>query len=157
MTLQYENATHVWCTLSLSAGRHDHRHIQGPDRGLRSATSNFSLAAGHSLTIPFRIKFASDANVGTQTALFILETVNTGGTVVAPFTTALSGNGTPINAPYATGKIHNNPTTKYTVTVHASPPATTTRGLRDGAERHASHARQQQQQTQSITRARRAR
>ena len=123
VTLQYKDATGTWCTLSLSAVG----TMVGTFKGLTGAcgsTSNFSLAAGHSLTIPFRIKFASNANVGAQTALFILETVNTGGTVVAPFTTVLSGNGTPINAPYATGKIYVNSTSKYTLTMHVTAPST---------------------------------
>ena len=131
VTLQYENSTHVWCTLPL-------RHIttiKGTFVGLTGAcvtpttntanlTKHFSLAAGHSLTIPLRIKYASAAkNVGTQTAIFTLETVNSTGTAIAPFTTT-TVNGVPTHAPYATGLIHVNPTTKYTVTVHAAPPAT---------------------------------
>ena len=122
VTMAYENATHVWCSVSLAG----FGTLKGTFKGLTGAcgsTSNFSLAAGHSLTIPFRIKFALRTNVGTQTTLFTLETVNTGGTPIAPFTAATT-NGVPIHAPYVTGVIHINPTTKYSVTVAASPPAT---------------------------------
>jgi Bacterial Ig-like domain (group 3) len=124
VTLQYKDATSVWCSLPLR----DIGTMIGTFKGLTGAcgsTSNFSLTAGHALTIPFRIKYASGANLGTQTALFALETVNSTGTVIAPFTAATT-TGTPINAPYADGHIQVNPTTKYTVTVAASPPATAT-------------------------------
>ena len=43
--------------------------VQGTFKGLTGAcgsTSNFSLAAGHSLTIPFRIKYATGTNVGRR-------------------------------------------------------------------------------------------
>jgi hypothetical protein len=122
LTMTYENGTHVWCAVSLSG----FGTIEGTFKGLTGAcgsASNFSLAAGHSLTIPFRIKFATKANVGTQTTIFALETVNSTGAVVAPFTTA-TRTAKPVNAPYATGFIHVDPTTKYTVTVAASPPST---------------------------------
>ena len=125
VTLQYKDATSAWCSLPLRFIGTMLATFKGLT-GACGSTSNFSLAANHSLTIAFRIKFASNTNVGTQTALFALETVNGTGTPIAPFTTAVTGHGTPINAPFATGKIHNNPTTKYTVTVHAAPAATAT-------------------------------
>ena len=95
--------------------------------GACGSTSHFSLSAGSSLTIPFRIKYATGANVGTQTGLFYLETLNSTGAVVAPFTTVIT-NGKPVNAPYATGLIHVDPATKYTVTVAASPTTTVPQG-----------------------------
>ena len=133
ITLQYENSAHTWCSLPL----YNPTTVQGTFVGLTGAcvtpttntankTKHFSVAAAHSLTIPFRIKYASGANLGTQTAIFTLETVNSSGTAIAPFTTATTGNGVPINAPYADGLIHVDPTTKYTVTVNAAPPATAT-------------------------------
>ena len=122
MTLTYENATHVWCSLPLTVTT----PIVGTFKGLTGAcgsTSNFSLAAGHSLTIPFRIKYATGANVGTQKALFSLETVNATGGVVAPFTTATTTT-VPLNAPYVLSHIQVNPATKYSVTIASNPPST---------------------------------
>jgi hypothetical protein len=124
VTLTYKDATSVWCSLPLRGSGTVKGTFKG-STGACGSTTKFSLAAGHSLTIPFRIKYLSGANLGTQTALFTLETVNSTGTPVAPFTTATT-TGTPINAPYADGHIQVNPTTKYSVTVAASPPATAT-------------------------------
>jgi Big-like domain-containing protein len=122
VTLTYENATSTWCSLSLSGSG----TIRGTFKGLAGAcgsTSNFSLAAGHSLTVPFRIKFASGANVGTQTASFALETLNATGAVVAPFTATLT-TGVYVNAPAVYSHVQVDPATKYSVTIAANPPST---------------------------------
>jgi hypothetical protein len=126
VALTYENATHVWCKITLSGST----LLTGTFKGLTGAcgsTSSFSLGAGQSLTIPFRIKFAPGANIGAQTSLFYLETLNGTGAVVAPFTTVIV-NGKPVNAPYAEGLIHANPATKYPVTVGLVPTGTVPQG-----------------------------
>ena len=126
VTLQYEDSAHTWCTISFTG----FGTITTTFKGLTGAcgsTSSFSLAAGSSLTVPFRISFASNVNVGTQTALFMLETVNSTGTVIAPFTGTIT-DGVPVNAPYADGLIHVNPATKFSVTMAASPTTTVPQG-----------------------------
>ena len=137
VTLQYENNTDVWCKLPL-------RHITTikgtftrragacvtPTTRTTNLATHFSLPAGQALTIPFRITFASGANVGTQTVIFVLETVtqtSPTGTVIRPFTTT-TVNGVPTYAPYTTGHIQVNPATKYSVTMHMAPNTTVPQG-----------------------------
>ena len=128
VTLTYENGTHVWCSLPLrNVGT-----VRGTFKGLTGAcgsTSSLSLAAGTSLTIPFRIKYATGANVGTQGVTWTLETVNSTGSVIAPFTTATTS-GTPVNAPYARSHIQVNPASKNAVTmsveINGTAPASAT-------------------------------
>ena len=138
ITLQYENKAGTWCRLPLG-------HIIGeavgtftglagpcvtPTTGKVNHKTHFSLPAGTSLTVPFRITYASNTNVGQQTTLFMLQTVNNVGTVIAPFTTALSGGNpsVPVNAPYSIGDIYISPTAKYTVIMHVTAPPSTPQG-----------------------------
>ena len=126
VTLTYENGTDIWCSLSL---RHTGT-IKGTFKGLTGAcgsTTNFSLAAGSSLNIPFRITYGSGANVGRQTVLFVLETVTPTGTPVPPFTTATT-TGVPTNAPYVASSIQVNPSVKYSVTADATPQSSIPQG-----------------------------
>jgi hypothetical protein len=122
VTLTYENSAGTWCPLPLSS----ENPIRGTFKGLTGAcgsTSNFSLPAGTSLTIHFRIKYASAANVGTQRALFSLNTVNSTGTAIAPFTAATTTT-VPINAPYLFSSIQVNPATKYPLILTTDPTVT---------------------------------
>jgi hypothetical protein len=110
--------------------------VKGTFKGLTGpcgSTTNFSLGVGDSLTIPFRIKYASGANLGTQAVNMGLLTVNSTGTAVSPFTTsftgtATTGHGKYTNAPGAVGHIQVNPATKYSVTMHMTPTRTVPQG-----------------------------
>ena len=69
--------------------------------GARNSATSFSLAAGHSLTVPLEISYTVAANVGIETFIISLVTVS-GSTVVAPFTLATTAT-VPTHAPYALG------------------------------------------------------
>ena len=123
MTLAYENPAQVWCPITLSG----YYTITGTFKGTSgtcSSASSFSLAPGHSLTVPFEVSYTATANVGIQTFVATLRTVS--GTMVVPPFTAATVTTVPTNAPYAKGTVTVIPTTKYTVTVNATPPSTAT-------------------------------
>jgi hypothetical protein len=121
MTLTYENTAGTWCPVALRLS------ARGTFEGLTGAcgsTTSFSLAAGQTLVVPFRITYASNANVGQQAVSVALQTLTGAGTVVAPFT-ATASTGIYANAPAAYSYIQVNPVTKYPLTLTTSPAALT--------------------------------
>ncbi len=122
MTLEYENNATTWCSVTSLFG---YGTLLGTFAGRTGPCTtpsrlSFSLAANTSLTVPFRVKFASNLGVGTMHVEFDLYTVNGSGTPIAPFTAARNTTGA-INAPRAESHIQINPAEKCSLPIKLTP------------------------------------
>ena len=111
--LSYKDSGGNWCSLGISGSS----SVTGIFFGLGTppcgGATGFSLAAGHSLTLPLEVSYSAANRVGVQTFTATLYTYTaTSGTLVAPLTGTL--------APRAHGTYTVNPASKYTPTVTAA-------------------------------------
>ncbi len=125
VTMEYENSTGTWCPISFA--NRGGSLLLGTFKGLTGAcgsTTKFSLPAGTSLTVHFRIAYsAAVVSFGQQTATFALQTLNAAGTVVPPFTSTVT-TGVYTYAPSAVGKVLVSPATRYNPTLKTTPTVT---------------------------------